>query len=356
MIKDITPEALTDQKAMIDDKNSPKEGGFEFNEKKYFNPVVKDGEKETQYSIRLLPWSETENSPFHLIHCHTLQVPVVDFETKTKSKKWRTFMCPTHTDNKPCPFCETSKQAYEERKAATDEAIKKELGTIGFDNLAKDYWIVRCIVRGAENDGIKYWRFASSRKGDGIYDKIYSLFKNLQAEGMNLFSLYEGYDIKITAKKDQNNKRVYMISNAMKPSPITTDEKQLEEWYYQPTNMNEIYPTQPYEKLAIYLQGKIPVFSKELNKFVAEDAYQILKEEAKNEELAEKLSASQDFSETVQTFGTDSNNSITVKEVGGNAVLNPATVPSSPVIPTLEPTPIVNVGVTDEVSDDDLPF
>ena len=57
-----------------------------------------------------------------------------------------------------------------------DDLIKR-YGDIEFLNKVKEMWIVRCIERDHEEDGVKFWLFNSSKKKDGVYDKIMNLAK-----------------------------------------------------------------------------------------------------------------------------------------------------------------------------------
>ena len=107
----------------------------EFNVNNYLDTRLSKDENEKEITIRLLPFSSTELSPFKKIKVHSVKM------TNDKGQKvWKKFMCPIGMgkDDK-CPFCEMSEKAKNLKFNETNEAKKKEYGNIEFMNKSKDY-------------------------------------------------------------------------------------------------------------------------------------------------------------------------------------------------------------------------
>ena len=144
----------------------------EFDPKNYLQARLNQGETTKTLTIRLLPFSPEGGSPFKKVFIHTVKV-----NKELSPGGWRTFVCPTHNEmGDKCPFCEVSAKAKELRHTAPSEVEKKKYGDIEFMNRAKAAWIVRCIERGHEEDGAKFWLFNDSAKKDGVYDKIMNIY------------------------------------------------------------------------------------------------------------------------------------------------------------------------------------
>ena len=240
-----------------------------YDPKNYLNARLTGSETSKKIKVRLLPFSTEDDTPFKKVFIHQVKV------AKDNGTGWRTFVCPTHNHmGDKCPFCELSEQAKKLRNSTNNEMEKKKYGDIEFMNRAKEAWIVRCIERDHEEDGVKFWLFNSSRKKDGVYDKIYNLFlerlQEAREEGTdyNIFDLNNGKDLIINLAKDSNNKTVIQITDSSKPSPLSTDYEQAKAWVKDSKKWNEVYTVKPYDYMAIIVQGGIPVYDAESGKYV----------------------------------------------------------------------------------------
>lgn len=296
----ISIEDVLNQKEQETVKFKPK---TVFNEKNYLQARLANGEKNKEMTIRLLPFSQEETIPFHKVHMHTVRV-----NKEVSPSGWKTFPCPVknHLGDK-CPFCETAKQAKELKASASNEQEKKKYNEIEFMYQAKDMWIVRCIERGHEEDGVKFWLFPHSKKQQGVYDKINNIavtrYKKALAQGKvnNIFDLNEGKDLVLTLSKDSMDKTQINIADDDEKSPLTSDYEQGVAWINDEKKWDEVYTVKSYDYMSIIAQGGVPVFSKEKNTYVD-------KEEANAEadaEIEANLSrATVDLSqEPVQVFG-----------------------------------------------------
>ena len=275
----------------------------QFDTKNYLQARL--GEKETSktLTIRLLPITSDSNTAFQKIHMHTVRV-----NKEISPNGWKAFVCPTRNkvDGKfmgdKCPFCEISAKAKELKNQALDEPTKKKYGDVEFLNKAKDMWIVRCIERGHEEDGVKFWLFPDNRQGKGVFDQIRNLAKvrsEAAAAKGNNYSIYDvnnGLDLIITLTKGADGKTTTLILDSGIPSPITEDYELGESWINDEKKWYEVYTVKPYDYMAIVAEGKVPVFNKELNKYVSKEDMDKLKAEAEEEKLAEAATASKDYS------------------------------------------------------------
>ena len=198
----------------------------------------------------------------------------------------------------------------------TNEAVRKDYGDIEFMNMAKDYWLVRCIDRAHEDHGVKFWRFPDSKKGEGVFDKIISLIKTRQAKGKDIVDLYNGKDLIITVTKSKasNGKEtmVYNITDDDEIKPLHEDETVMEKWVNDPKRWEDVYSIKSYEYMDIVVQGEYPVWSKTLNRWIAKSDADKIAVEAKEQQVKENLMPqTQDFSTfTVNTGSTRTEMSI----------------------------------------------
>ena len=268
----------------------------QFNEKNYLQARLSDKETSKTLTIRLLPFSPEGGSPFKKVFMHTVKV-----NKEVAPNGWKTFVCPTHNKKDGeamgdgCPFCETSAKAKELKSKALDESTKKRYGDIEFLNKVKEMWIVRCIERDHEEDGVKFWLFNSSKKKDGVYDKIMNLAK-IRAEAAarkgndySIFDLNNGLDLIITLTKTADNKTSIQIVDDGFPSPLTDDFDLGMKWIQDDKNWYDVYTVKSYDYMAIIAQGGIPVFNKELNKYVDKEEMNKIKEEAEKKRIEEEL-------------------------------------------------------------------
>lgn len=291
MAQKVEKEEQTRQKKNI------KFGNYEFDEKHYLNTRLGKNEDKKEIVIRLLPFSETELSPFKKVYIHSVKIT-----NENGEKQWKKFICPVKMEKgDKCPFCETAEKARKLKFEATDEALKKEYNSVEYMNMAKPYWLVRCIDRDHEEDGVKFWRFPDAKGGDGIWDKIYALFETKKRRGVEIFDLYNGKDLVITVNKqiDSNGKEkmVYQIQDDEQIKPLSQSEEQMEKWVGDQMRWEDVYSVKDYDYLSLIVQGEWPVWNKELNKWIAKSEADKIEKEAKEQEIQENLKPqSKDFS------------------------------------------------------------
>jgi len=276
----------------------------EFDKRNYLQARLLPGETSKTLTIRLLPFESDGGTPFKKVFIHTVKV-----NKEMSPGGWKTFICPIHNEmGDRCPFCETSAKAKELKNAAETQAEREKYSEIEFMNRAKAAWIVRCIERGHEDDGVKFWLFNDSMKKDGVYDKIYNIYKQRKESAerkgktSNIFDVNDGKDLIITLSKDSNNKTVTKIVDDDDKSPLTSDYDQGMAWINDTKKWDSVYTVKPYEYMAIALQDGVPYWDKEQGKYVNRTEF-IESEKARQEsELASNI--------TPQTFDPNADNSL----------------------------------------------
>jgi hypothetical protein len=207
-----------------------------------------------------------------------------------------------------CPFCETSAKARELKSKSLDEPTKKKYGDVEFLNKVKEMWIVRCIERGHEDDGVKFWLFNSSKKKDGVYDKIMNLAR-IRSEAAarkgntySIFDLNNGLDLIITLTRTADNKTSIQIVDDGFPSPLTEDYDIGMKWIQDEKKWYDVYTVKPYDYMTIIAMGGVPVFNKELGKYVDKEEMNKIKEEAEQKRIQDELTEeTRDYSEVANS-------------------------------------------------------
>ena len=275
-----------------------------FDTKNYLNVRLDKGETEKTIKIRLLPFPDTK-TPFLHIHMHTLRVP-----KEISASGWKSYVClekteglDTETLGTKCPFCDVAKAAFKEAKAELDPQKKEILRQRGKENLSSEFVVMRCIERGKEDEGVKFWKTKIHQDKGDPYNLICTLaetrkrewFADKDNEGKdtkesNILSINEyGYDLQITIKKKTEvgkngqtvEKTSYQVTDAKKPSPLSADPEQAKKWVLDPKKWFEVFVPKPYDYLAIVMQGKLPWFDRGIGKWVSREE----KEERQNEEI-----------------------------------------------------------------------
>lgn len=275
-----------------------------FDPKNYLSARLGQGETEKTMTIRLLPFSVEDTDPFKKVYIHTVKV-----NKELSQSGWKTFICPTHNKmGDECPFCEVSKKSKELRFSAGTEIEKKKFGEIEYMNKAKVAYIVRCIERGHEEDGPKFWMFNENRQGKGVYDQLIKIQKRrqekaaLKGETCNIFDLNDGKDLILSITKDINNKTVITVVDDDERTPLTTDYELGMSWINNSKKWTDVYTVKPYDYMAIVVQNGVPMYDKTQNKYVDKaekvESDNAAEKEEFNENYTEQKTDYSEFKET----------------------------------------------------------
>lgn len=297
--RNITPEAMEEPVS----EARPKMSNSSFDIKNYLNTKLKETENERSTRIRLLTIDKDSNKPFEHIHMHTLRVP-----TEISENGWKSYVCLEKTNGKftetlgnKCPFCELNRSSYnkfkelsEAAKNATDEDEKAKLFAeaktykdLSVANIANETGIIRCIERGHEEDGPKFWKFPIRKDLKDPENVIRRLYKTrveeCKEEGIpveNILDIDEGYDLKITisAVFDKQGKRTNKTSINIErygsKKPLTSDPEQRDAWVNDKKVWSDVFVAKPYEYLEVILDGEIPWFDKKTGKWIPKKSFQ----------------------------------------------------------------------------------
>ena len=250
----------------------------EYNPKRYLNANLGKQEESKQLLIRLLPFSPEGGSPFHKVHMHTIRV-----NGEVAPSGWKTITCSMKNsdikEKHPCPFCDMSVEARNLKGKTLNEAEKKRLDDISFLNRAKEMWIVRCIERGHEEDGVKFWLFPNPKNG-GIYQTIMNIYKTRKEAGerrgevRNIFDLSNGKDLVITIKKGADGKKKIDVVDDDVFTPLTENVELGNAWINDQTKWDDLYPVKREDYMSILVEGGVPYWDKEQKCYVDKETYQ----------------------------------------------------------------------------------
>ena len=246
-----------------------------FNEKNYLNVRLdeKNGEKQKTLTIRLLPMDLETGNPFVKVHMHNVRVP------KEVSKSgYKSYICLSKNKDidhekygNKCPFCELNQNAYQESLKETDPIKKKNFQDISIAKKSNEAVIVRCIERGKEDEGVKFWKFNIRRDKTDPYNAIINLYNMRKEEGeragqvLNILDIYNGRDLNVTITEGN---AAPQILDASLSTPLSRDEEQMKKWIYDEKKWQDVFSTKPYEYLSLISQMKIPWYDREQGKWV----------------------------------------------------------------------------------------
>ena len=302
--KNITIDAMED----FDNNNAkPVVKNTTFDAKNYLNVRLdtKKGELEKEMKIRLLPILDGgKYVPFKVIKMHSIKVPEEISESGFKS-----YVCLEKVDDidhekygNKCPFCEMNREAYKKFTEADNNVERELYKKISLANKAIDVGIIRCIERGHEEDGPKFWKFNIRQDEKDPMHQINNIYKTRMRESIeegdgefNVLDLYEGKDLKvtITAVLDKNtnkptNKTSVSIVDYGKIKPISEDDELIEKWVDDPKVWSDVFVPKTYDYLSILNEGGIPWFDRNANKWVPKS---LVDEEAQKQKEETKVKA-----------------------------------------------------------------
>ena len=315
MVNNITLEAMEQEESKAKQKLT---SNTAFDAKNYLNIKLDKGQAQKELRIRLLPVDKNTNTPFKTIFTHTVRVP-----KEVSPNGWKSYVCLCKTEDidheklgKKCPFCELQRKAYENAQEATNEIDHKRWVEISLNNKAKESCVIRCIERGNEEDGPKFWKFNIRKDGLDPKHLITNLFKTRQQENIdegeepgNILDIYEGKDLKVTVKAmdsdkpGMENKTSLDIVDYGKNKPLSQSEEEIDKWVNDQKIWSDVFVAKPYEYLSIILEGKIPFYNKEEGKWVVREDT-MLGDAKLSEEYDEKIKSAEE-----QAINNEPNNS-----------------------------------------------
>lgn len=218
--------------------------------KRYFTTVLPKGIKSAEKRIRILP-TKDGSSPFVEVYYHEIQV----------DGKWVKLYDPKQ-DGKRSPLNEV-KEGLEMTGVDADRELARQYR-------ARKFFIVKVIDRDFEEDGPKFWRFKFNSKGDGVFDKVYPIFKN---KG-DVTDPIEGRDLIVSLglTKSGNGKEYTSVNSIINEdkSPLHADPEVAKQWIEDETMWSDVYAKKPEEYLEMVAKGETPKWSSESKKWISE--------------------------------------------------------------------------------------
>lgn len=251
-----------------------------FDEKNYLNVRLADGETEKTLTIRLLPMNLETGSPFVKVHMHNVRVP-----KEVSPSGWKSYICLAKNKDidhekygNRCPFCELNQNAYQESVKETDPIKKKNFKDVSLANLSREAVIVRCIERGKEDEGVKFWKFNLRSDKTDPYNQIIKLYQmrkeaaEKKGKTENILDIYDGRDLNITFTSEGTS--APQIIDDSDRSPLSENEEQMKAWIYDTKKWQDVFSTKPYEYLALVSQMRIPWYDRDKGMWVDKEDYE----------------------------------------------------------------------------------
>lgn len=131
-----------------------------------------------------------------------------------------------------------------EEKAAFEGNKKILMDSNKFES--KLYYIVRGIDRGAEKDGVKFWRFKHNFKSQGIHDKLWKpiIMGYYKETGRPYNDVENGIDLMISVVDNEFNGNKYRDVSAIIPrqsSKLHSDPMIAKQWLDDKTTWREVF-------------------------------------------------------------------------------------------------------------------
>jgi hypothetical protein len=248
--------------------------------KKYFSP------QEDEVTFRMLPLRPDQ--PHHFSETAYFH----EFRVNGQNKK---LVCLNHLDGSPCPFCEKAaelKALSNDREKFPDDEKRKEIWKESRKYEAREFYILKGIDRGKTGDGVKFWRFKKAFNNKGTYDKLIPAIKKFYTKHqIEITDIEKGMDFEISTSEQNmsTGTGTYREVSAVMPSdptPLSTKEKELEEWLNDTLTWKDIYkPTvimsrsldashhmNAYEYLKAVLENRAPKWDDVNKKWLFRDA------------------------------------------------------------------------------------
>jgi hypothetical protein len=290
-VKNITIEAMENENIQTPQQQKNTNA---FDAKNYLNVKLDadKGETKKEIKIRILPIDKDSDTPFKTIYMHTVKV-----DKKIASNGWKSYVCLEKTGDidhdkygTKCPFCELNRLAYKKSTETNDLTDQKRWKEISLSNIPTEVCVIRCVERGHEEDGPKFWKFSVRKDGTDPKNTIKRLYNVRKEESINdaleeygvstvnelpdsftpdnILDLYEGKDltISIQAVFDKNgvrtNKTSISIIDSGNKKPLARSQETIDKLVNDEKVWSDVFVAKTYDYLKIIMDGKIPYFDK----------------------------------------------------------------------------------------------
>lgn len=282
----VDAKALEEQNESLKKPRDEYQNGkkLSFDPKNYLDLKLKEHEATKTVKVRFLPISSTDGTVFFDIITHSLKV-----DKEVAKSGFKSYVClddEKADSNEECPICKKSRELFDkaaEARKEGNEVLSKSLYKEACSLKKKRTFITRVIDRDHEDEGVKFWRFNENSKGEGVYDKLWTLNKTRAQEALedgeenySIFDLYNGKDIIINVSKSLipdghggvKETIAYNITDSGNRKPLSKDVDKANEWLNDEKTWKDVYSLKGADYLELVVDGKVPVFNRELGKFV----------------------------------------------------------------------------------------
>lgn len=257
-----------------------------FDERNYLNIKLGPNETEKELIIRLLPIDSTVNTPFKRIHMHSIRLNE-DQRAAMNGSEWKTYVClekeediDHETLGHKCPFCEKNREFFNKFKEAADPVEKEAYKQESLKWRPFEAGVIRCIERGKEDEGPKFWKFTIRQDGTDPMGQIKLAYNTARKESIadgdepiNILDIYNGTDLLVTIKAvfdkqgERTKKTSVSVTRFGKQKPLSKDPELIEKWVNDPKKWSDVFVPKPYECLSIVAEGHAPYFNKKTQKY-----------------------------------------------------------------------------------------
>ena len=286
--------------------------GAEFSPKNYLNTRLEKGEKSRKTKIRIILTKDIDGKYKAAIpvEVHSLKLNENQNRMKKVSESgFKSFIClndphVSEDGNNGCPLCDKKYALFKEANAISEPLEHKAMCKQAFSYDTKTAYIVRCIERGKEDEGVKFWRFNKRDDGTGVFDELMAAYITYRyptdengedymlydengspyinekyimpsdGEWENIFDYKEGRDINIVMTQSLNkatgapDKTGIKLVVDPKKTPLSADERQADEWINDEKDWRDMYRVKSYDFLKLIAEDQTPVYNKATGGFV----------------------------------------------------------------------------------------
>lgn len=254
-----------------------------FDARNYLNTRLEKDETTRSFDIRIILTQDIDGK-------YKVAIPVETHSIKLNQKQqtagiitkggFKSFIClnDSHLTNNEdgCPFCKKKAELFAEanKYKEIDKARHKALCKEAYKYDSKTTYITRCIERGKEHEGIKFFRYNKHDDGTGIFDTLKNIARKYQQSGIQVFDYNTGYDLTVTLSKNPNptpgaiDKTSISIMPAVMPSPLAATEEEIQAIISDPKDWKDMYRTKAYGYLELVAEGETPIWDRQVQKYV----------------------------------------------------------------------------------------
>jgi len=206
--------------------------------KKYFTTILPKGTSSGEKRVRILPAADG-GSPFVEIYFHEIQV----------DGRWLKLWDPKQ---------EGKRSPLNEVKDSLEATGREEDNILARSYRARKFYIVKVIDRDNEADGPKFWRFKHNSKQEGVFDKIFPIFRS---KG-DITDPETGRDLNLTLTlaKSNNGKDYTSITSIIQEdlSVLHADKETSVKWAEDELVWSDVYAKKAENYLEMVANGETP--------------------------------------------------------------------------------------------------